>query len=747
MTASFPSIFVPEESKNELYHKQFVQSITSRSIMAGYTSRYALFNECVNYYLGLQTGDEFGFLQRSEDGEVLPAKWMDFGKIAPKVDLLIGELIKRQYKIDVKAYNKDALSRKMDEKNRLIVDMRFQPIAEELENMYGLPLQGESSFQPETEKEVDQYMNKTYKETSELVLRAILNYLKKIDGWDYQRLSLFRDLLIFGCSFARCEIIDGIPHMERKDPRYMIFDVNSKDDFLSDATFWGEVHYMSIGEICKTYPDITPEELQAAYKSYQDFNSNQTYFASLSQDFGFVDQSTRLSIFKVDGGELRILVVKSYWQDYKVLNHKYSEDKYGQTHIKRVSNDSSSDKVKKTTLQIWRKGTLIGGKFMRDWGIMENQERSVDNIATTTPPYIALIPNYFNGVIMSKVNRLRPLQNLKNIVLYNVQLQISTSGGKGFMYDISQLPKGWDIHTAMKYLRTAKIGFIDSSVENAGQYNQFKDFDMGISQSVESFLKICQFIDAEMDEVSGVNEARQGIMEGASQTVGVTNSMLVQSSLSTEMYFNMFSQFFSKILNKQAGLAKIAWAGKERFAPIIGDVGVNFLKEDIGLELNDYNVFINEIPPAVGNQQMLTQLVMAGMQSGSVSLLQAVKILMESDIDESIQMLEKDLEQAQAQKQQEMQMQAQSQQVMQMQQQQELEQAQQAQQMAERGKTQQHQVKGQLDLQKILTQGKLDTTQALLGFKKDLAIKQIDMAIQKQKEKNKAKEKPKAKKA
>jgi hypothetical protein len=250
-----------------------------------------------------------------------------------------------------------------------------------------------------------------------------------------------------------------------------------------------------------------------------------------------------------------------------------------------------------------------------------------------------------------------------------------------------------------------------------------------------------------MDEVSGVNEARQGIMEGASQTVGVTNSMLVQSSLSTEMYFNMFSQFFSKILNKQAGLAKIAWAGKERFAPIIGDVGVNFLKEDIGLELNDYNVFINEIPPAVGDQQMLTQLVMAGMQSGSVSLLQAVKILMEHDIDESIHMLEKDLEDAQAQKQQEMQMQAQSQQVMQMQQQQELEQAQQTQAMTERGKIQQHQVKGQLDMQKILTQGKLDTTQALLGFKKDLAIKQIDMAIQKQKEKNKAKEKSKTKRA
>ena len=142
--------------------------------------------------------------------------------------------------------------------------------------------------------------------------------------------------------------------------------------------------------------------------------------------------------------------------------------------------------------------------------------------------------------------------------MYNVQLQIATSGGKGFFYDISQLPKGWDIHTAMKYLRTAKIGFIDSSVEGAGTFNQFKDFDMGLSSSVEQFLKLCQFLDGEMDQVSGVNEARQGIIEGASQAVGVTNSMLLQSNLSTELYFEFFSQYFTKILNKQTGLAKIA---------------------------------------------------------------------------------------------------------------------------------------------------------------------------------------------
>lgn len=731
----FPSIFIPESAKDENYHRQFVIAITSRSVMSGYNARYSLFNECVNFYMGLQQGEEFDFLQRAEDGEVLPAKWMDFNKIAVKIDLLIGELIKRSYKIQVKACNKESQSRKMDEKNRLITEMRFQPIAEELENQFGMPIQSDSGFVPETEKELDIYMGKTYKETSEIVMREILYYLKKVDNWDYQRIALWRDLLIMGCCFARNEVIEGMPHLERKDPRYMIFDINAKDDFLSDSTFWGEIQYMSIGEATKAY-DISEDELRAAYKSYMDFQTNQTYFTSTTQDYGFVDQTSKLTIFKNDGGELRVLVVKAYWQDYKVMSHKYSDDKFGQTHIKQLEKPSTGDKVKNTTIQIWRKGTVIGGKFLKDWGVLENQDRSIDNLATTTPPYIALIPNYYNNAIVSKVNRLRPLQNLKNIIMYNVQLQIATSGGKGFFYDISQLPKGWDIHTAMKYLRTAKIGFIDSSGEGAGTFNQFKEFDQGISQSVEIFLKLCQFLDGEMDSVSGVNEARQGIIEGASQAVGVTNSMLLQSNLSTELYFELFSQYFTKILNKQAGLTKIAWAGKERFAPIIGDVGVNFLKQDVELDLNDYDVFVDNVPMAVADQQMFSQLVSTAIQQGQVSLLQGLKLLTEKDIDEAILMLEQDLEQAEEKAQTQ-------QQSMMMQEQQQAQMQNQAAQQTTQAKLQTAQMKEQGSLQKILAQGKLDTQQQLLGFKGNLAIKQIELAIARQKDKDKLKQKAK----
>ena len=735
-SGSFPSIFVPEKEKDEKYHKDFVQSIVTRSIYSGYSERRNLMDECVNFYLGLQSGEEFDFLQKAEDGEVLPARWMDINKIAVKIDLLIGELAKRTYRINVKASNKAAQSRRLNERNRLLTEMRFAPIAAGLEEENGIPLQSDEAFIPESESQLDLYMNKGYKETSEIVMREILKYLRKVHNWDYERIAVFRDLLIMGLGFFRSSIEDGLPRLERVDPRIMIWDTNAKDDFLSDSTFWGELSYMSLGEITRKFK-ITKKELEAAFQNYQSYNRSPQQYSQFTLDYAFIDRSSRYQIFRQEGGEIRCLVAKAYWQDLKNITRKQSEDKYGQVHLKKVAEDEQGENISKTPIQIWRTGTLIGGTFLKDWGVMKNQDRSVDNIATTTPPYIALAPNYMNGTTVSKVHRLKPLQNMKNIINYRVQLELARSGGKGFVYDVAQLPKGWDVHTALKYLRTTGVAYIDSSVEGAGTFNQFKEIDMGLSKSISELINLSIFLDREMDSISGINEARQGLIQNASQAVGVTNSALLQSNLSTEMYFSMFSQMFGKAMNKQAGLAKIAWAGKERFAPIIGDVGVNFLEQDIDLDLNDYNVFVDEVPETFQDIQMFYNMVMTGIQAGQIPFMLGMKLLMEKDIDEAMATLEMETaKQQQMQQEQQDAMMEQEQEVAMMQQQQK------QQEMAL--KAQSENARGANDLKKIVAQGRLDLKQGAMGFQQQVALKKIDAAIQAQKSREAAAKKARA---
>jgi hypothetical protein len=155
---------------------------------------------------------------------------------------------------------------------------------------------------------------------------------------------------------------------------------------------------------------------------------------------------------------------------------------------------------------------------------------------------------------------------------------------------------------------------------------------MSMSDSVVKYVELMQYLDREMDKISGVSPERQGAVQGASQGLGVTQTALFQSNLITQPYFIGFERFCSRVLNHQAKLVKIAWAGKEVFAPVIGDVGVDFLREHVDLELEDFTVAVESVPPMIQDRAKFEQLVMMTVQSNPDFVDDALQILLEPDI-------------------------------------------------------------------------------------------------------------------
>ncbi|HEY0749692.1 MAG TPA: hypothetical protein VGD26_00975, partial [Chitinophagaceae bacterium] len=246
------------------------------------------------------------------------------------------------------------------------------------------------------------------------------------------------------------------------------------------------------------------------------------------------------------------------------------------------------------------------------------------------------------------------------------------------------------------------------------------DIDMTMSQNIMAYLEISALMDREMDAISGINEARQGMVKNASQAVGVTQSSLFQSTLATAVYYDLFAQFCSHVLEHQAKLAKLSWAGKERFAPIIGEAGINFLQVDVDMDLHDYAIFIREVPPLIQDQQMYQQIILAAVQAGQISFPQAMKLLLEKDVRVGVRQMER--EQKKMMEQQAMMEQQMAQQAQQQQLAAEAE-AQQAQAEAEQLRSA---VQNEAEIKKLLAQGRINMKGQLLDFKKDLAIKKLD---------------------
>jgi hypothetical protein len=620
-------------------------------------------DSCYKYFDTGSNPADHQYLQQASDGSSLPAQWNSINKIFPKVMVLLGELMERGYDFEVSAVNKEAKSRKLEAKEEARVMMRLQPILQQIDAHSGL--QSAQPQLPPNEEELDEFFDKNYKEESEIIMYHAIRYLEKRNSWTSERMYLFRDLLIAGKCIVRNYIKDGMPKAERVDPRFFIFDTFAKDDFASDSTYFGELEYMPLAQAAEEF-NIPMAELQKANNSYRDFmrvldaktpgvqrNQSLDVFASLNTQSG-------LRWFSDTQGGLRVLVCRGYWMDQKKMKIKESEDKYGTVHTKRLkSDDKEKEGVTTKTFKVWRKATIVGGEFMKDWGLTENMARDTEpeKIAEAYPPYTLLLPNFLNGRTVSPVERSKGLQNLKDIITYQVTLAMARAGSKGFIYDVAQCPDDWDVDTVIKYLKTVGIGFINSKQGGTpSQFNQFQTFDLSLSESVGQYLELSRWIDTEMDSVFGVNEARQGVVQGASQAVGVTRSALLQSSLTTAPYFKMFDEFSSKVWNHQAKLVKIAWANKEKFAPIIGDTGIDFITNDIELDLDDYGVFISATPKILDDIANLQQIVMAALSAGQITFAQALTILKEKDVMNGIRKFEK-ISQEQEKKAQEQQMQ------------------------------------------------------------------------------------------
>jgi hypothetical protein len=699
-TFNFPDSNISEKDKNQAYHKQFTEAILYRASESGFDIYYQTLNESYEFFNGTNTGKEFDFLQSAEDGDVLPAEWINFNKIRTKVKLLMGELVTKGFSINVKTVNKDAEIRKKLYQEEMYMDMKLNPIAQDVEQRYAMPM-GYNPNLPQNEEEFAEHFE-NYKEDAEFIMEEILKALQKKSRWAYERIALFRDLIITGRCFVKSEVINGMPDVRRIDPRYMIFDLNATDDYLSDATYFGEIRYMNFADAAMKY-GMNKKEVQEAYNSYSSVGKfNPEITATTNQ---LID-GAKLKFYKPEKGELRVLVCTAYWSDIRRNRNKVSEDKYGKEHIKTLDDSATVRKrdenlIEHSEYKVWRKATLIGHDIVKDWGIAKNLVKSVDNLYEADCPFQGYVQDFVNKQGISLVQQLKGLQKLKDIMLYNLQLDVARAGAKGFVYDVSQIPEGWDITNVLKYAKVTGIVFVDTKKDGIpSTFNQFPPIDQTLSDSIRKYIEASYFIDEEMDKISGINDARQGQVQSASQAVGVTQSALMQSNLITQPMFDGFLQFSTRVWEHQAGLAKYTWRDKEKWATLLGISNIDLIEGDLNLDLNDYSVALEATPIILDDPQMFSQLVMASLQSQSIEPEDAMDLMMEKDIEVAIRKFKKiKAQREQAQKQHEM---------MLAQQQQQAAAAQQQQQSAAMDQMQGKKLQGDMALQGQKDEGAMD---------------------------------------
>ena len=661
--STMPSMVLPENEKTQDWCRQVLLAITSYMGAEGGSYTTSRSKDIRNYqiYNGVLSQGDYKYITE-QYGLTYPARLVNYPIITPKIDLLVGEELRRPLDMKVTTVNKSAVIRKHDHKVKLMMHKLLDEFHKEMKEKmsFDIVAQGDSGLPiPE---DIETYMKYNYREMVEETAQDGLEYVTNRYNLKDVYKEGFRDLLVTGKSFYKVDIQNGDPFVRRVDPRTIVYDDSIHSDYLDDACWVGEERYLSLNEINDEFKDsLTTDDLMELDKMRNLYHGGDLSDYN-SSTFEWVDVS--------HGKESRIRVLTAEWKSLRAIKFKLSENKYNPNKpFRKMVKDTYKPRKGETIETKWVddiwEATMIGGKILVNANRRANQVRSVDDPGKTGLSYVGCIHNNTTGNSMSMVDMLDNIQMLYNIVVYQIELAMARSGGKAVVYDVSQLPTnvGMDIQQVLYHLKTDGIIPINSKDEGnqIQTFNQFQQIDFTLSQSVQQLINLKLMLEEMAGQISGVSRQREGAV-GQYEYVGNVQRSVVQSATITESWFYSHSETKQRVMERVCNLMKVCWAGGKKAGMILGDGAYKFLNIMPDIALQDFGVYVGDSGKDDSMKQVVQQLAQAALQAGNIDMLGVIKVLKSDTMTEAEKVLEQAMTEMQKQQQQKMQQQVQAQQ-------------------------------------------------------------------------------------
>ena len=616
----FPKQNIPEKDKNEEWHRDDVVAIL-------------LYHRDYSPFIDSRKKDHENFLIASGEfdpkqfeyvtdmyGLTSPARFVNYPVIMPKLDLLAGELISQPLQFSVNVINRNAVRKKNEEKITMAAEVLLRPIRREIEQVIGMPIPDEEVGQ-EVPPDIERYKKLKFRNAIEEMVHVGLRFC--IERWGLKQVFKrgFYDLSITGKEFYRTYIKDGDPYVERIDPRSMIYDLDTDKESIKDSKYAGVDNWYTVNEVIDQYGNELTKKQVDDLEKLQNAGIN-----GMSNTVGLLDNYT----FE-EGSNLKVRVVEMQWKSIRMLKHKVSENPYDKEnpHYKKVKDTykaKKGERVIERPITEVRQATLIGHDILLDWGVKPNQIRYEENYANTELDFHGIIRNGFNGSTLSVVDSLKNVQILINIVMYNIELAMSRSGGKSVVYDVSQKPKNIPLEDIFYHAKNTGLILINNKAEGmqTNSFNQFQQVDFTLSQSVAQMINLKQMLEDTADKLTGISASRAGVQKSG-DLVGVTERNVMQSTLITAPLFDLHYKLVGDVFQSMAGLMKSAWGKEGRMANIFGDTGLQTFKIDKSIALAEYGIFVENSGKEVQRKQEMMALMERFSSTGAIDPLSVIK--------------------------------------------------------------------------------------------------------------------------
>lgn len=561
--------------------------------------------------------------------------------LVPKIDLLVGEEIKRRFDYSVIVTNPDAISKKEEDKKAFLQ----QKLTEFLQANYS-----EEELKVKME-ELAKHIKYSWSDIREKMANQILKHYSQEQSFNLIFNECFKEALIFAEEIVQCEIVNNEPVLIKLNPLKVSSVRSGNSNKIEDSSIIIIEDHWSPNKIIDVYHEELKDteidsilEYTTTYSknNYSDDQNNHTLLRdSLSLNTGDMYDSI-FQLAEINGhsfnnnytdetGNIRVL--KVYWKSLKKIFKVKFYDEYGEEQYKIVSEEYIADKnlgEELTSLWVneWWEGTKIGKDIYLNIRPKKVQYNKINNPSLCHPGIIGQIFNTNQSKAVSLIDRCKNYQYSYDVIWDRLNKAISTNYGKIFELDLAKVPENWEIEKWLHFAVVNKIAVIDSFKEGnqgaatgklaggfSGQGGRVMDMETG--SYIQQHIQLLEFIKNEMGEIAGISSQREGQVSNR-ETVGGVERAVNQSSHITEYWFMLHEQFKLRVLDCFLETSKIALKGNNKKVQyILDDQSIQLLNID-GEEFceNDYGLIMTSSSKTQELEQMIKQNAQAFLQNG-----------------------------------------------------------------------------------------------------------------------------------
>ena len=464
--------------------------------------------------------------------------------ILPKfVDIIVNSLTNADYHVKANAIDPVAVDKKKQDELKIRTKMLMKDFLKEVEDMTGMPLSQDSTYEPADNDDLELYMQLTYKQAAEIAIEQGLKLAMTINEWKEVAKRVIRDLVVIGTGAVKTELDHRGVIIRYVDPMFMVTTYSDDNDF-SNITHAGEIKRITISALkAEAGNQITPEEYVYIAEQFAGKHGNAKKFRVIPIVTGSGYEYYEYDSFLVDVMDAQFIVPNS-------ITHEKKYNRFGGFSMnKRPEGYTLPKKSKyKRELIITDYECKYVGKWIVSSGIMydykkaDNQVRAKSALHKTKLDYIIYSPDLDFMKNMSLTERMIPFANQIQLVHLKIQHLVAKARPKGMALEVGSLenvPKGKGVaFTPLElqeiYDQTGNYYYRTLDDEgNPSSSRPVSELEGGLGRSLGELLALKDNYIQSLRDVTGINEARDGNVPSKDSVVGVAKLNLLASNNAT----------------------------------------------------------------------------------------------------------------------------------------------------------------------------------------------------------------------